>query len=101
MISLLLTLSLIFVNQGDFPICQASNVQATPEVIFADSLFYVFWTDFRYSAADTYSIYGARVTTGGNVLDVDGKLVFANKAETRPAAAYDGTNILVALQDSC
>jgi hypothetical protein len=101
MISSLLTFSLLFVSQGDFPICQASNVQATPEVLFTDSLFYVFWTDFRYSAADTYAIYGARVTTSGTVLDVDGKLLFANKAETRPAAAFDGTNILVALQDSC
>lgn len=101
MISLLLTLSLVFISQGDFPICQADNVQATPEILYVDSLFYVFWTDFRHSAADTYAIYGARITTAGTVLDVDGKLLFANKAETRPAVAYDGTNILVALQDSC
>jgi hypothetical protein len=101
MFSSLLTLVLLFVSQGDFPICQASNVQATPEVLFADNLFYVFWTDFRYSVVDTYAVYGARVTTTGTVLDPDGKMIFANKAETRPAAAYDGANILVALQDSC
>jgi hypothetical protein len=92
---------LLIVNQGDFPVCQAGNVQATPEVLFADSLFYVFWTDFRYSSADTYAIYGARVKADGTVLDVDGKAVFTNKAETRPAVAYDGTNMLVVLQDSC
>ena len=94
-------LVLLVVNQGDFPVCQADNVQATPEVLFVDSLFYAFWTDFRYSSADTYAVYGARVTTDGAVLDVDGKLVFANKTETRPAAAYDGANLLVVLQDSC
>jgi hypothetical protein len=94
-------LTVFLFNQGDFPICQAGDVQATPEVIFADSLFYVFWTDFRYSSVDTYSVYGARVTMDGAVLDTDGKKIFANKAETRPAVAFDGTNFLVALQDSC
>ncbi|MGB7056011.1 MAG: hypothetical protein WBE28_11905 [bacterium] len=96
-----IALTVLLMTQGDFPICQESNVQATPEVLFADSLFYVFWTDFRYSSVDTYAIYGARVTTGGAVLDLDGKEVYANKAETRPAAAYDGNNLLVVLQDSC
>jgi len=94
-------LTFLLFGQGDFPICQASDVQATPEVVFADSLFYVFWTDFRYSSADTYSVYGARVTVNGTVLDPNGREIFANKAETRPAAAYDGMNLLVALQDSC
>ena len=88
-------------RQGDFPICQAGDVQASPEIVYADSLFYVFWSDFRYCGIDTYSVYGARITTGGTVLDPDGKRVFANKAETRPAAAFDGTNLLVVLQDSC
>jgi len=91
----------ILVTQGDFPICQAPDVQAAPEVIFADSLFYVFWTDFRYSSVDTYSVYGARVTGTGAVLDPDGKRIFANKAETRPSVAYDGDNLLLVLQDSC
>lgn len=98
---LYLSLTMLVVNRTDFPICQAANAQATPEVLFADSLFYVFWTDFRSSVADTYAIYGARVTANGSVLDPNGKRIFANKAETRPAAAYDGNNILVVLQDSC
>ena len=94
-------LTIFLLLQGDFPICQAGDVQASPEIIYADSLFYVFWSDFRYSSIDTYSVYGSRITADGTVLDPDGKRVFANKAETRPAAAYDGTNILVVLQDSC
>ncbi len=91
----------VLIIQGDFPICQAPDVQAAPEVIFADSLFYVFWTDFRYSSVDTYSVYGARVTQTGTVLDPNGKRIFANKAETRPAVAHDGDNFLLVLQDSC
>ena len=94
-------LSILLVEQGDFSICQAGDVQASPEIVFADSLFYVFWTDFRYSSVDTYSVYGARVMMDGTVLDPDGRRIFANKAETRPAAAYDGINLLVVLQDSC
>jgi hypothetical protein len=96
-----LILTVLLVAQGDFSICQAPDVQATPEVVFADSLFSVFWTDFRQSSVDTYSVYGARVATDGTVLDPNGKKIFANKAETRPAVAFDGTNFLVALQDSC
>lgn len=95
------TLTVILITQGDFPVCQAVDVQATPEVIFADSLFYAFWSDFRYSSVDTYAVYGARINEGGMVLDPDGKRIFANKAETRPAVAYDGNNLLVVLQDSC
>jgi hypothetical protein len=94
-------LSCFLVAQGDFPVCQAANVQATPEVLFVDSLFYVFWSDFRASSVDTYAVYGGRVTASGTVLDPDGKRIFANKAETRPAVAYDGDNLLVVLQDSC
>ncbi|UCD20036.1 MAG: hypothetical protein JSU64_02550 [candidate division WOR-3 bacterium] len=86
---------------NDFPICQSLDVQATPEVIYADGCFYVFWSDFRYSSIDTYSVYGSRVMVDGTVLDPEGKEIFANKAETRPAAAYDGSNLLVVLQDSC
>jgi hypothetical protein len=101
MLAMCMILTILLVEQGDFPICQAGDVQATPEIIFADSLFYVFWSDFRCSSVDTYSVYGARVTVDGTVLDPDGKRIFANKAETRPAAAFDGTNLLVVLQDSC
>lgn len=97
----LFALSGLLIAQGDFPICQATNVQATPEVLFVDSLFYVFWSDFRFSSIDTYAVYGARVTATGAVLDPDGKRIYANKAETRPAVAYDGDNLLVVLQDSC
>ncbi len=101
MMASFILMTVFLFNQGDFPICQAGDVQATPEVVFADSLFYVFWTDFRYSNVDTYSVYVARIALDGTVLDPDGKEIFANKAETRPAAAFDGTNLLVALQDSC
>lgn len=97
----LLALSGFLIAQGDFPICQATNVQATPEVLFVDSLFYVFWSDFRASSVDTYAVYGTRVTVTGVVLDPNGKRIYANKAETRPAVAYDGDNFLVVLQDSC
>jgi hypothetical protein len=94
-------LTVFLLYQGDFPICQSFDVQATPEIVYDDSIFYVFWSDFRYSSVDTYSVYGARVAVDGTVLDPNGKEIFANKAETRPAAAHDGSNLLVVLQDSC
>lgn len=88
-------------SAGDFPICTVENTQCYPEVIFAESKFCVFWSDYRYMAAEKYSIYGSRVSTTGTVLDPDGKLLFENYAAQPPAAAYDGANFLVVFRDSC
>ncbi len=101
MISAIVIAASLALSLGDFPICTEENPQLYPEVIFAENLYYAFWTDYRFSAEGRYSIFGARVTTDNTVLDPGGILLFKNMSDTRPAAAFDGTNLLVVFQDSC
>jgi len=99
--SCMLMLSLIM-PVADFPICTAADEQYYPCAMYANDQFYVFWADFRYYDVDSsQSVFGARVSTSGAVLDPDGKLLYKNRAGYEPAVAYDGTNFLVVFRDSC
>ncbi len=90
---------LFFLINIDFPISTAVNEQFEPAIAFANNQYYVFWVDYREQFT-IRSIYGARVTTEGAVLDPEGKLIFMSRTEAVDVA-YDGGNFLVALQDSC
>jgi hypothetical protein len=71
--------------------------QCSPAVAFDGSNFLVVWEDGR---GDCSSIYGARVTLGGVVLDSDGVVISSGDAGRRhPAVAFDGTNHLVVWRD--
>ena len=99
--SFVLMLSLIL-PIADFPICTAPGDQYYPCAIYANDQYYVFWTDYRdYSIDSSQSVFGARVSASGTVLDPDGKLLYKHRAGYAPAAAYDGTNFLVVFRDSC
>ncbi len=97
--SIILIMSLCLVN-ADFSVCTATNNQCHPCVIFETGQYYVFWADYRYYSPD-YSLFGARVSTDGVVIDPNGNLLFRRQAAYDPAVAYDGTNFLVAFRDSC
>ncbi len=81
---------------ADFPICTFSGDQNYPCPIYENNQYYVFWTDYRYAPLRT--LYGARISTGGTVIDPDGKHL-CNGIDydncCAPRAAYDGTNFLV------
>ncbi|MCK4250141.1 hypothetical protein KAX97_01745 [candidate division WOR-3 bacterium] len=83
----------------DFPISTAYEAQYYPVVIFANDQYYVFWEDYRLYYSDK-SIYAARVTTDGTVIDPDGKLILSDRTVIADIA-FDGVNFLVAIQDSC
>ncbi len=89
---------IFFIINIDFPISAAFEDQFDPAVIFANDQYNVFWVDHRYYPER--SIFGARVTLEGVVVDRDGKLLFKDNAEEIDVA-YDGMNFLVVLQDSC
>ena len=96
-----LLLSLVL-PAAEFPICTAADNQYYPCAIYANDQYYVFWPDYRYDAVDSsQSIFGARVSTSGTVLDPDGKLLYRHRTGEAPAVAYDGTNFLVVFRDSC
>ncbi|MDH4212130.1 MAG: hypothetical protein OEV79_11855 [candidate division WOR-3 bacterium] len=99
--NVVLALSLV-VPGADFPICTAVDVQEYPCAVFANNQYYVFWADNRYHIVDSsHTIFGARVSTGGTVIDPDGKLLFSNEPGYATCAAYDGTNLMVVFRDSC
>jgi hypothetical protein len=92
----------LFIFNADFSICTADDVQQFPCAVFANNQYYVFWMDDRYHFTDSvHAVFGARVGTGGTVIDPDGKLLFAREAAYATSAAYDGTNFLVVFRDSC
>ncbi|MBN1504324.1 MAG: T9SS type A sorting domain-containing protein [Candidatus Eisenbacteria bacterium] len=74
------------------------NAQGTPAVAFDGTNYLVVWDDWRFSMNP--NIYGARVTTGGEVLDTNAIAVStAVDGQTNPCIAFDGTNYLVAWED--
>jgi len=82
---------------GDFPICDHEAFQYNPSVIFVDSIYYVFWSDLRYPA----SIFAARVTPDGVVIDTSGRFLFHGNPTFGARVAYDGQNFLAVFRDSC
>lgn len=72
-------------------VCNAPNIQMTPDVAFGDSNYLVVWSDGRGAAI--YRIYAARVTAGGTVLDPTGFQVGPsnNLYHYYPSVAYNGS----------
>ena len=93
----LLVINLYLVTT-DFPICTELGVQNDPCTSYENDQYYVFWTDSRVFGF--YALYGARISTGGTVLDPDGKLLFQDSI-ARPRAAYDGSSFLVVWREGC
>ncbi|HEX7319821.1 MAG TPA: hypothetical protein VF399_05645 [bacterium] len=90
---------LLFVSGLDFPVAVDTNDQNLPAVVYACGQYYIFWNDLRYYSPDR-SVFAARVTTDGQVLDPQGIEILRDRTEFVDAA-FDGINFLVVLQDSC
>jgi hypothetical protein len=86
----------------DFPICTAESYQDYPVVRYINGLYYVFWTDERFfSSAQKFSVYVARVTTDGHVLDPDGKIIFCDSVTSRFDVAFGISNFLAVCRNGC
>lgn len=93
--SVVLMLSLLF-HGADFPVCTVANQQQGPTPIFTNGYFYVFWSDERIWPTDSIkSLFAARITNDGTVIDPDGKILFSDKVRDKPAVALEDTNIMV------
>lgn len=85
---------------ADFAICTADTNQHVPAVLFANDQYYVFWQDERmFPTQEFMSLYCARVTKDGSVIDPDGKLIYSDSFALEFDVAYDGSNFLVAFRD--
>ena len=79
-------------------ISTAEHRQRNPAVTFDGTSFLVVWGDWRDHPGE---VYGARVSSGGTVLDPDGIAVSTTLYESQaPAVASDGTNSLVVWCDA-
>jgi hypothetical protein len=78
-------------------VSSAPDFQWVPAVAFGGSECFVTWQDRRFGASSGWTIYGARVTTSGTLLDSSGILIQRHRGynDITPAVAFDGTNFLV------
>jgi hypothetical protein len=86
------------VTVADIPICTAANDQDAPAVVFdpAGGVFVVVWSDKRGPSVS--DIFGARVTTAGQVLDANGRLVSgAQGGQNNPDIAISPAGTIMAV----
>ena len=86
---------------GGIAISTAAGAQQLPALAFDGTNYLVVWRDNR---SGSFDIFGARVSTGGSVLDgppATGGIAISTAVNTQqlPAVAFDGTNYLVAWGD--
>ncbi len=80
-------------------ISTANDGQTYPSVCFDGMNYFVVWVDKRYSYTQT--LYGARVSSTGVVLDPLGIPVsWGVYRQESPATAFDGTNFFTVWQDN-
>ena len=84
-------------DSSGFAVSWSVNEQEYPGIASDGTDFLVVWRD----ALGAGDIYGARVDNNGNLLDQEPfPICQAPYEQTRPAAAFDGTNYLVVWDDS-
>jgi hypothetical protein len=85
-------------DSSGFPISGATSWQGSPAVALGDTDMLVVWHDARTSWFT--DVYGARVTSAGEVLDPAGiGISTLEQYQWYPRVAFDGTNYLVVWQD--
>ena len=88
----------LVLNTDGIVISQSAYAQWHPVLGFDGTNYLAVWEDYRVGGYAC--IYGARVTTGGAVLDPNGFAVSqAAGGQYTPALGFDGANYLVAWED--
>ncbi len=96
--SIVVTLAALSLFNADFGICTMATNEIYTTAAYANNQYYVFWTDYR--SAPLYSLYGARISATGTVLDPNGKFL-ATDSVFNPRVASDGSNLLVVWREGC
>jgi hypothetical protein len=85
-------------DPGGIAISTAVRDQSQSAIAFDGTNYLVVWEDAR--GGSDWDIYGARVSTGGTVLDPGGIAIStAARDQQDPAVVFDGTDYLVAWSD--
>jgi hypothetical protein len=86
-------------DPAGIPVCTQDDHQRSPSVAFVDGVFVVVWQDRR--AGTSWDVYGARVSTGGAVLDPAGFAISTGWGhQLAPAVAAGGGVALAVWQDA-
>ncbi len=81
-------------------ICCEVNGQLSPSASSNGNDYFVVWQDARDSTSNQYDIYGARINTGGILIDTNGIAVSVDTSiQLTPSVAFDGTNFFVVWED--
>jgi hypothetical protein len=91
----------IAVTNG-FPICGAVNDQYAPSVAASAGQYLVVWQDYRSATTSRFysDIYGARVTSSGEVIDTNGiAICVATNSQYQPCVAGGETGYFVTWED--
>ena len=100
--NILFTAIPILLLGADFPVCTEPDAQYYPTAIYAFDQYYVFWSDWRFGLMNyTYSMFGARISSDGTVLDPGGKQIYRDTLKSKPRIASDGVNLFVVIQEGC
>ena len=87
------------IDSGGIPISSFYSYKFFPSVTFGGSYFLVTWSDER-NGDGNMDIYGARVTSGGDLLDPQGiPISTAIRDQFEPKAGFDGGNYFVVWWD--
>lgn len=90
----------VVLDTSGIAISTVPGAQGSPRIASAGSDFLVVWRDSRNWTYDLGDIYGARVTSEGNVYPPEGiPICYTSGPQTLPAVANDGANSLVVWQD--
>lgn len=87
----------IVVDTSGIPVSIVINeiawVPEAPHASYGDSIYLIVWADYRN---DNWDIYGSRIDTEGNVLDINGFIISAIPTlQYFPAVAFGGNIFLV------
>ena len=87
-------------DASGIPISVAAYHQSSPSVAFGGINYFVVWQDYRDYKKTAWDVYGARVSTSGNLQDASGiPISKAASHQLYPSVAHDGSGYLVAWQD--
>jgi hypothetical protein len=82
---------------NDFAIIDHPEHQLQPAVAFMDSLYYVFFSDFRQAM----SVYGCRMKQDGTLLDSSGNFFYQGYSTYDIDVCHDGQNIFFVFRYGC
>jgi hypothetical protein len=90
----------LVLDPGGIEICNAEHSQTFPRVASNGTDYFAVWQDARDTTTNQYDIYGARIDTGGNLLDTNGIAIYSGNApQLAPSVSYGNSDYFIVWED--